>query len=57
MAAAGADWQVTVYGEGYHAFTDPNVGDLVGVPGVKFDPFLDRLSWASALAMLDATLR
>jgi dienelactone hydrolase len=57
MVAAGADWQVTIYGEGYHAFTDPNAADMADVPGLRYDPFLDRLSWASALALLDATLR
>jgi dienelactone hydrolase len=57
MSAAGADWQVTIYGEGYHAFTDPNAADLADLPGLRYDSLLDRLSWASALAVLDATLR
>jgi dienelactone hydrolase len=57
MTAAKADWQVTIYGEGYHAFTDPNAADLADIPGFRYDPLLDRLSWASALAMLEATLR
>jgi dienelactone hydrolase len=57
MTAAGADWQITIYGEGYHAFTDPNAGELTHIPGLRYDPLLDKLSWTSALAMLDATLR
>jgi dienelactone hydrolase len=57
MGAAGADWQVTVYSRAYHAFTDPNAGEMTNIPGVRYDPFIDKLSWASALAMLDATLR
>jgi dienelactone hydrolase len=57
LTAAGADWQITVYGEGYHSFTDPSADGLTTVPGVRYDPLLDRLSWASALAMLEASLR
>jgi dienelactone hydrolase len=57
MTKAGAEWQVTLYSEGYHAFTEPHQDDMTMIPGVKYDPLLDKLSWASCLAMLDATLR
>jgi dienelactone hydrolase len=57
MVAAGADWQMTVYGTGYHAFTDPDITKRVQLDGLKYDPLLDRVSWAQALAMLDATVR
>lgn len=56
MSEAGADWQLTVYGDGWHAFTDPNP-KKAEVPGVRYDPLLDRLSWAQATAFLEATLR
>lgn len=55
MTQAGADWQVTLYGEGYHAFTEPDIKDQSGIPGIKYDPFLDRLSWIQATAFLEAT--
>jgi dienelactone hydrolase len=55
MVDAGADWQLTVYGEGFHAFTAPDM-DEQGVPGAADDAFLDRLSWAQATAFLAATL-
>jgi dienelactone hydrolase len=55
MTEAGADWQVTVYGEGYHAFTEPDIKDRSGIPGLRYDPFLDRLSWLQATAFLEAT--
>lgn len=55
MTEAGADWQVTLYGEGYHAFTEPDIKDQSGIPGIRYDPFLDRLSWAQATAFLEAT--
>ncbi|HEY3696852.1 dienelactone hydrolase family protein [Phenylobacterium sp.] len=57
MTRAGADWQVTVYGEGWHAFTDPSASEMTNIPGVRYDPLLDKLSWAQAMAMLEATLR
>jgi dienelactone hydrolase len=57
MTAAGADYHVTVYGGGWHQFTDPSASGMTTVPGVKYDPLLSRLSWAQATAMLDATLR
>jgi dienelactone hydrolase len=56
MTAAGADWQTAVYGEGWHAFTDSTAGPLKDIPGVRYDPLLDRLSWAQALEFLAATL-
>ena len=55
MTNAAADWQVTVYGQGLHAFTDPDI-DRQDVPGTAYDAFLDRLSWAQATAFLTATL-
>jgi dienelactone hydrolase len=56
MTAAEVDWQLTVYGQGMHAFTDPSVAQH-GVPGVRYDALLDRLSWAQATAFLEATLQ
>ena len=55
MAAAGVDWHLTLYGQGMHAFTDPSV-EGHGVPGVRYDALLDRLSWSQATAFLDAAL-
>jgi dienelactone hydrolase len=57
MSEAEANWQITIYGEGWHQFTDPDgVKEMPGVPGLKYDRLLDRLSWAAALEFLDATL-
>jgi dienelactone hydrolase len=56
MAAAGVDWQTTVYGEAWHAWTDP-AADTFPVPGVRYDRFVDRLSWAQATTFLDAVVR
>jgi dienelactone hydrolase len=54
MTDAGGDWQMTLYGRGWHAFTDPDVS--ADIPGVRYDPLLDRLSWSQATAFLEATL-
>jgi dienelactone hydrolase len=56
MTEAGVDWQVTVYGTGWHAFTDPVVGRREDLPGLRYDAMLDRLSWAQATEFLSATL-
>ncbi len=56
MAAAGADWQLTVYGQGWHSFTDPEIDAKFDIPGVRYDRVLDRLSWDQAVAFLDAAL-
>jgi dienelactone hydrolase len=56
MAAAGADWQLTVYGEGFHAFSDTHA-DETPVPGLRYDPLIAKLSWAQATAFLDAVVR
>jgi len=57
MSAAGVDWHLTLYGEGWHAFTEEDARDIAEVPGVRYDPLLDRLSWAQATAFLDAVVR
>jgi dienelactone hydrolase len=45
MSAAGADWQMTVYGGAKHGFTDPISDESAKVmDGVGYDPLADRLS-------------
>jgi dienelactone hydrolase len=51
MIAAGADWQVTEFGNGYHSFTDPNA-EAAGVPGTQYDPLLRDISWQGTLTLL-----
>jgi dienelactone hydrolase len=55
MIAAGARWQITEFGEAYHAFTDPGC-DRIAVSGVAYDPLADKVSWAGTLALLRAIL-
>jgi dienelactone hydrolase len=57
MAAAGADWQMTLYGGGLHGFTDPISDEMrAAMPGVGYDAVIDKLSWAQATAFLEAAL-
>ena len=54
MTAAGARWQVTVFGEGWHGFSDPHPNPRYD--WIRYDPVIDAQSWAATLALLDATL-
>jgi dienelactone hydrolase len=55
MTAAGVDWQMNVYGEAGHSFTNPGVGAL-GMPGFDYHAETDRRSWAAMLDLFDETL-
>ena len=53
MRAAGADWQLTVYGGVVHSFTDPDA-DRRGAPDfARYDARADRRSWAEMIALFD----
>lgn len=45
LEAAGADWQLIVYGGAVHSFTNP-AADGHGIEGVAYDEAADRRSWA-----------
>lgn len=47
---------MTIYGEGFHAFTMPDIAEE-RIPGTAYDHLLDHLSWAQATTFLAATLR
>jgi dienelactone hydrolase len=52
LAAAGARWQLTEFGDAYHAFTDPEAN--TPHDGRDYHPVADRISWAGAMALIDA---
>jgi dienelactone hydrolase len=56
MTEAKADWQLTIYGSGWHSFTDDETGNRDDIPGVRYDPLLDRLSWAQATEFISANI-
>ncbi len=55
MQAAGARWQLTVFGDAYHAFTTIEDGSLA-LAGLAYDPLADAVSWAGMLALLRSVL-
>ncbi|HZZ32735.1 MAG TPA: dienelactone hydrolase family protein [Phenylobacterium sp.] len=55
MTAASVDWQMNVYGEAGHSFTNPNSGNL-GMPGFAYHAETDRRSWAAMRDLFDETL-
>jgi dienelactone hydrolase len=54
LTAAGASWQITEFGQAYHAFTDPEAQSPD--QGRAYDPLADRVSWASMFELLGTTL-
>lgn len=52
--AAGADWQITEYGNAYHAFTDPDANEPDR--GRAYNALADELSWASTMNLLSAVM-
>jgi len=55
MMAAGADWQMTIYGRALHSFTNKDVGGLRD-SRMAYDARAHEQSWAALLAFLDASL-
>lgn len=55
LEAAGASWQLGVYGDAEHGFTDPDAARL-NRPGIAYDAYADRASWAATLAILEVAL-
>jgi dienelactone hydrolase len=56
LIAGGAPWQITEFGEVYHAFTDPDAG-TTPIPGLGYDPLADKVSWAGTLALLETLVK
>ena len=55
MTAAQADWQVAIYGNAAHGFTNPGA-DKIGLPGVGYNAAADRRSWAAMRELFDEVL-
>jgi dienelactone hydrolase len=52
LSAAGADWELVVYSDTRHGFTNPDAAKY-GIPNVEYNPEADRRSWARMQAFLD----
>lgn len=55
MDAAGADWQLHLFGGAGHSFTDAAV-DALNYPGFRYDAKADARAWAMTFAMLTESL-
>jgi dienelactone hydrolase len=55
MNAAGADWELHVFGGVGHSFTNPEI-DARKLDGFRYDARADRRSWRMALALLNEQL-
>lgn len=56
MTAAGADWQLHVYGGVVHSFTNQDA-DARGMPDfARYDGGADKQSWTAMLTLFDAVL-
>lgn len=52
LEAAGADWEMDIYGGARHGFTNPNAGNF-GIDNLQYDARADARSWARMQAFLD----
>lgn len=55
MDAAGADWQLHLYGGVGHSYTNPDINSF-NLAGFRYNAEADRRSWRTALACLEETL-
>ena len=55
MMRADADWQMAVYGQALHSFTNEDV-DRLDDPRMRYDRQAHEQSWAALLRFLDAVL-
>ncbi|HEX7821779.1 MAG TPA: dienelactone hydrolase family protein [Sphingobium sp.] len=53
MIAAGAAYDITIFGNALHSFTDPRAGEM-GREGIAYDELAARMSWAGTMALLNA---
>jgi dienelactone hydrolase len=51
MRKAGVDWQMNIYGNAVHSFTNPDA-DKFNIDGVKYNKKADKRSWEALKAFL-----
>lgn len=56
MMAADVDWQIAVYGQALHSFTNQAVDEL-GDPRMRYDEQADIQSWSAMLGFFEACYR
>lgn len=56
MRAAGADWQLQVYGNTVHSFTNPDADRQHRPDAIRYSAAADRQSWRAMLSLFDQIL-
>lgn len=56
MRAAGADWEMTVYGGTVHSFTNPDASKRNMPHAIRYNADAESRSWASVLELFEAAL-
>lgn len=54
LETAGADYQITLFGQAQHSFTDPDHDGIAD--GIAYDVLAHRIAWAGTLALLGETI-
>ena len=55
MRAAGADWQMVIYGGVQHSYTNPGAA-RVNIPGIVYDEAAERRAWTAMRNLFDDVL-
>lgn len=56
MRGAGVDWQLQVYGNTVHSFTNPAADAQHRPEAIRYSATVDRQSWHAMLSLFDQTL-
>jgi dienelactone hydrolase len=56
MRDAGVDWQINVYGNTVHSFTNPTASNARRPDAVRYSPEADNRSWKAMLDLFAETL-
>ncbi len=55
-SAAGTDWQLNVYGNTVHSFTNPSADRQHRPYAIRYSAAADRESWHAMLSLFDRAL-
>lgn len=56
MGEAGAEWELQVYGNTVHSFTNPSADRQHKPDAIRYSGTADRRSWQAMLSLFDATM-
>ena len=56
MREAGVDWQMHLYGNTVHSFTNPEAAKRNRPEAIRYSPDADARSWASLQALFEEQL-